>query len=838
MMNDSLQIHLQEGRENAVAEYHRRQSPHVFFSTYTVVLQDILAALWADLLVEQTDLALLAIGGFGRGEVYPYSDLDLVAVSPEPLNTEQQTAVSVLVQTLWDIGLTPAIKSGSTAQLCAAAAEDLTTDTAFLEARFLCGNWETAQNFINETVRRRDMVSFIEGKLLEMRQRHARQGALMLEPDVKNGAGGLRDVHTMMWLAKAQGLSADFHDMVRQNIITRTEAGLLIYCHKHLARTRIDLHLAAERAQESLRFDMQLVLSEGKGDNISKSQACERLMAQFYRAVKTVLQLNGILIPMLVGRVYSSLPRITADIDADYYMVGNRIAVRDLALFHKSPEHIFKIIQMEQERREVSDMAPKTLRAWWTASQSIGKSFYAERENRMRFLGFFKNATHLPTLLRRLNLYGVLGRYLPAWKAIVGLLQHDLFHIYPVDDHILTVLDNVQRLALEEHGHELPFASALMRGFEPKYVLYLAALFHDVAKGRGGDHAILGVEDARQFAHDHEMPVVHAELLMWLVENHLLMSQTAQKTDFSDTEVLEVFCQKIQTVQRLTALYLLTVADIRGTNPQIWNSWKAQLLERLYREASRYLSGEVIIDVDSVVLSKLGFDAKVYRKIRSALGEAYFARHDINEILWHLPLLVGVLDKPAVHMRLLEDGETLQVLVFMPDGERLFTRLCRIFSKNSLDIAAARAYVTEHGYILDTFVMRLPEYACKEDVGRVKKALRRDLEDFVIRGRYRTRKINNKPGRRGREMPIPPRIVLLPSSTHKGWYTLEVIAVNRPCLLADITEVFAAYDVSLRHAKISTMTDRAEDSFVIFCPALSDPIKAWAFQCAVKEILA
>nr|UOP05708.1 HD domain-containing protein [Conchiformibius kuhniae] len=634
---------------------------------------------------------------------------------------------------LWDTGLAPALKSGSIDELCTAARHDLTADTAFLEARFLCGNPDTARAFLHECARRRDTVSFIEGKLLEMDKRHTRRSALMLEPDIKNGAGGLRDIHTMMWLAKAQGLSADFHDMVRRGIITRAEAGLLIYGYKTLARLRIDLHLAANRAEERLRFDLQTRLGEGAGAD-TPHEACERVMASFYRAAKTVLQLNGILIPMLRGRVYSALPRVVSDIDPDYYTVDNRLAVRDLGLFAKSPEHLFKILDIWQQRRDLAGIAPKTLRAWWSASHGIGSAFYTDPANRDRFIGWFKHGTGLTALLRHLNLYGVLSRYLPQWKPIVGLLQHDLFHIYPVDDHILTVVANVRRLAMEEHAHELPFASSLMRGFEPKYVLYAAALLHDIAKGRGGDHAVLGAQDASRFAADHRLPAGDAQLLAWLVREHLLMSQTAQKSDFADPAVLDKFCAAVHTPERLTALYLLTVADIRGTNPEIWNSWKAQLLSRLYSAALRRLSGEAPPPDPrtraETELATHGIDSKTCRRLTNALGEAYFARHDQTEILWHLPLLAPDWERPCAHIRVL-DGETLQVLVYMPDAPRLFTRLCRIFGTMGLDIVAARAYITAHAHILDTFTVRLPDNSTAADTPRLQHRLQTRLDGFV-----------------------------------------------------------------------------------------------------------
>ncbi|MDO5357210.1 MAG: [protein-PII] uridylyltransferase [Conchiformibius sp.] len=825
-MNENWQTFLQQGREQAAAAYRRHRRPHRFFRDYTAVLETVLRAVWADCF-NGSGLCLLAVGGFGRGEVYPYSDTDLAVVSRHSLDERQQAQLAQFVQTLWDCGLNPAVKAGSLNELADAACADLTADTAFLEARFLCGDRALAAEFTALTDARRDVWHFTEGKLLEMRRRHRKQPALALEPDLKNGIGGLRDIHTMLWLAKAQGIAAGFQQMVRQNVITRLEAGLLLHSHRQLAALRIGLHLAAGRAEEKLRFDLQAAVADGQGS--------EALMAAFYRAAKTVLQLNGILLPMLRGRLCSDWPRITADWDAHYYLVDNHIAVKDLQLFFRQPEHLFAVLEIWQSGHGVQGMAPKTLRAWWMAAAQLpAGSLYAEPANRRRFLGFFQRGQGLTAVMRHLNLYGVLAQYLPEWNKIVGLLQHDLFHIYPVDDHILTVLANLRRLAAEQHAHELPFASALMRGFERKDILYLAALFHDIAKGRNGDHAVLGVADARRFAADHGLPPDDAELLAWLVEAHLDMSQTAQKEDFQDETVLARFCERVGTRERLTALYLLTVADIRGTNPDIWNSWKAQLLERLFQAAARRLSGQDAPQDDGLPEN---VDAKTLRRLRSALGEAYFARHTPQETAWHLSLLAADWETPQVAARRWADGDTLQVMVFMPNGARLFTRLCRIFSRHHLDIADAKAFISAHNYILDTFAVRFPENHTDADAARLQAAVTAELEAF-LHGSFRESSDKPRLSRRARYLPIAPYIGLMPAAGGAGWYALEVVAANRSGLLADITEVFAAHGISLKHAKISTLADRVEDNFLIYAPQLAEPAAELALKHDLTAVLA
>ncbi|MFV2028743.1 [protein-PII] uridylyltransferase [Neisseria sp. S1] len=844
----SVQQELRLKKQQAVDAYRENRQPNLFFERYGNALDTALGTLWAEFFAGRP-LCLLATGGYGRSEMYPFSDLDLAIVSEEALTEGEQENIALFIQTLWDMQLAPAVKAGSINELCASAAEDITGDTAFLEARFLCGSHLVAEKMFIHLGFQRDTATFIEAKLVEMQQRHDKsQGSgAVLEPNVKTCPGGLRDIHTMLWLAKVQGLEADIHTLISQGIITRTEAGMLMNSHKQLAKIRIDLHLTAGREEDRLIFDLQTQVAANQGlQDDKRNIKSEKLMRALYRATKTVKQLNGILLPMLRGRVYSRLPRIVYDIDEDYYQVGNQIAAKDKKLFIKKPTHIFKIIQLLQSRNDLTDIAPQTLRAWWAASQRINEDFYQNRVNRERFISFFKQGGGLTHVARFLNLYGVLGRYLPAWGKIVGLLQHDLFHIYPVDDHILMVLRNMRRLAMDAHSHELPFASALMNSFEHKYILYLAAVFHDIAKGRGGDHSEQGMADARDFARDHFMPETDSDLLVWLVENHLLMSATAQKEDIQDPDVIARFCSKVQSQERLNALYLLTVADIRGTNPKLWNDWKANLLQNLFHAAARHFAGEtrdrsVIVSrrqkSAQELLSHTGTPEKQQKKLWQVLGPAYFVRHESQEILWHCANLVHNIETAQARSRISPDGNTLQVMVFMPNAARVFARLCRIFSHHGLNILSARAYVTEHNYLLDTFIVQIPARHQSSDYPYIQSALEAELNNFIHGFHTEDDATCGIRSRRSRHLPIAPHIVLTPEENRPGWYTLELIAVNRPYLLANIAEVLSDQNISLRYAKITTLDERVEDSFVLYCPHLENPKNQLELKRALLEQL-
>ena len=835
---------LDAARAAAVRRYRAERRPARFFRDWTQALDAALLRLWTGIFGADSPFSLLAVGGYGRGEMYPHSDVDLALVLPETPDQTAQDKIAALVQALWDTGLSPAVKSGSLKELCESARSDLSADTALLEMRLLCGSREAAQRLGATLGAQRDTASFTEAKLTEMQQRHGRQPAFPLEPDLKNGAGCLRDIHTMLWLAKAQGLRADFYALVRKNILTRSEADLLRDSHRRLARLRIDLHLAAGRGENRLLFDHQSTLAEAAGLNgTGRQQQAERLMHRFYRTAKTVLQLNGILLPMLRGRVYCPLPHIVRETGGGYRLTGRLLDAEDKNLFKRQPEQIFGAMAVWQEDSSIQGLAPDTLRAWWAAVQQANSALWQHPEMRKRFLDLFYKGSGLTRILYFLNLYGVLARCLNGWKNIVGLLQHDLYHIYPVDDHILTVLRNMRRMAVDAHSHELPFAAALMHRFEKKHILYLAALFHDIAKGRNGDHAVLGAQEAARFAAEYGLDAGESELLAWLVESHLLMSLTAQKQDIQDPEVVGRFCSRVGSRERLTALYLLTVADIRGTNPKIWNSWKDGLLQQLFHAAAEQLSGSgatrkgVVSHRQSQALALLeeqGFAPADIRRLWQDLGEAYFVRYDADSILWHLPLLAGRSETPAVHLRRQPENRALQVWLIMPDGERLFTRLCRIFGRHRLGIAAARAYVTAHRRILDTFTLSLPEHSTEDDIRRIEGSLKAELEDF-LHGRFTERADRSRPGRRARLLPITPYAAIQPDDGRSGWYTIELAAADRPCLLADITEVFARRRISLAHAIIATLDERAEDSFLVYAPTLAEPA---ALNALKQDLLA
>ena len=836
----------------AAQSFQRDHRPYLYFRQHTAAADALLIALWQQHFSSCPHLCLLATGGYGRGELYPHSDLDLAILSPAELTEREQAAIAQFIQTLWDGKLAPAPQSGSLKQILQDAQDNLTTSTALLEARPLCGNRALAQQAIHSFNQQREIVPFIESKLLEMQQRHAKQPSQTLEPHIKNGIGGLRDLHVINWLARVQNLNLATPSAATNSIITPTETKLLRHSHRTLAQLRIAMHLAAQREEDRLIFDLQHTLAQrnpfsgcrnpiqGSLKTETHTAAIEQLMHTYYRTTKTIQQLSGILIPMLRERIYSPLPRIARPINEHYFQINNKIAANDLNLFTQQPEHIFILAHILQTRPDINHIAPKTLRVWWAAAQKLDSRFNQNPANRAQFLQFFHTGEGLTHTLRLLNLYGILARYLPQWHNIVGLLQHDLYHIYPVDDHILTTLAHLRRLAQEEHSHENPALSTLMQHHPKQPILYLAALFHDIAKGRGGDHAQLGAQDAAQFAQAHQLNPHDSDLLTWLVREHLLMSQTAQKEDISDPTIIQKFAQRVQSQEKLDSLYLLTVCDIRATNPKIWNTWKAQLLDQLYHSTRAQLSGSLkttsIHDRyqhASQILAEQNHSPKAIRSLFNALGAAYFARHNSPTIARQLPQIAAQPHSPHASVTPEPNGNW-RILVYMPNQDRLFTRLCRLFGQHQFDIVAARAFITAHDFILDNFILTPPPHHSSEELHHLQTTLQAQLTQFVHGNIPPLAQHKTQPSRRARLLPLAPSVSIQPEEApHR--YTIQIIAANRPHLLADLTEVFAQHNIRLFYAKIATLADRAEDSFLVENSELANPSKEFALK---RDLLA
>ena len=776
--------------------------------------------------------ALLAVGGYGRSQLFPHSDIDLLFLLPAAADARLQHQLETLVSMLWDIGLEVG-HSVRTIEECAELAEqDITVQTNLLEARLLTGDRGLFQRFTKRMHDALDPTAFLQAKRLEQQQRHTRFQETNLEPNVKESAGGLRDLQTILWIARAAGIGKSWRELARRGLLTPEETRGIQRHELFLQTLRVRLHYLAGRREDRLLFDHQSALArQFKLSDRPNRLASEQLMQRYYRSAKAVSQLNTILLQNLSARILPKRNWEYHPINPRFGSRGELLEARDEQLFEREPAAILESFLLLQQHHELKGMTATTLRALWRARRNINPAFRRSPVNRDLFMQLLRTPSRVVRELRRMNQYGILGAYLPAFGRIVGQMQHDLYHVYTVDEHILKVVRNLRRFAVPELAHEFPLCSRLMSDFERPEVLYLAGLFHDIAKGRGGDHSGLGKVDALRFCRTHGLAQQDAELVAWLVENHLVMSATAQKQDLADPDVIRRFADRSGDERHLVALYLLTVADIRGTSPKVWNAWKAKLLEDLFHLAQRLLAGHRVSLDNSLearqeqALAKLRLYAlseQAQKKFWAQLDTSYFLHHDPQEIAWHTRLLYYRVNTrlPVVKARLSPAGEGLQVMVYVPDQKELFARICSFFENISYDIHEAKIYTTHHGYALDSFQVHDPNS---------KRPQYRDLISY-IEYELGERLLHQKPlppltkprlSRQLRHFPITPEVNIQPDD--KGTYhVLFVIAGDRPGLLSRVARVLAAYDINLHTAKINTLGSRAEDVFLISGAALRD----------------
>ena len=841
-----LRERLKSGRAELATAFLDKPGSSHYLTRHAALVDAVLSELCKRVALP-AGFCLAAVGGYGRGELFPGSDVDVLLLLPHDPDPGQRTALETWVQACWDVGLEIG-HSVRTIEVCLAEADaDITVETNLLEARHVWGSVDLYDEFGGRFQARFDAQHFFDGKLAEQQARHARfdDSAYKLEPNLKDSPGGLRDLHTIHWLAQACGIQGGWSGIARAGLLTRAEARRIAREERTLSELRIHLHLLAKRREDRLAFDYQSELAERLGLAATAHKLPgERLMQGYYRAAKLIQRANDILIQSLRVRLFP----VTAPpepIDADFQLRANLLEARDPELFRRKPDALLRAFIVYAQHPGLAGFEPATLRALWRGSTRIDAAFRANPAHRALFMTLLRQPVGVTHAFRVMHRYGLLGRYIPAFGRIVGQMQHDLFHVYTVDEHILTVLRNVRRLTVPEFAHELPLASRLIADFDKPEVLYLAALFHDIAKGRGGDHSELGAADARRFCRQHGLDRADSELVTWLVRMHLAMSRTAQKEDISDPDVIAAFAAKMGDTRRLTALYLLTVADIRGTSPKVWNAWKGKLLEDLFFAAQARLARgeEAVADIAArqaearANLALYGLPANAADALWQHLDARYFARFDARDMAWQARMLWRRTDSPdaVVRAHLSPVGEGIQVLVYAPDRPDIFARICGFFARIQYTIVEAKIHTTRNGYALDSFqVMDLVNRGIhyRDFLSFVEYELARDLDparplQHAPRGRL---------SRHQRHHPYPTTVRLEPDAQGRG-HTLSITCADRAGLLFAVAEALMRHKVSVYSAKIDTLGERVEDTFLIRGEALQTPAGIAAVESDVREAL-
>jgi [protein-PII] uridylyltransferase len=776
------------------------------------------------------DLALVAVGGYGRGELHPSSDIDIMVLLPKSDSADWQSDIERFLTFLWDIGLEVGHSVRSIDDCQRESLADISVATTLFEARLLAGPEPLFAGMRRALAPDRLWSSqdFFEAKVKEQTERHHRyfDTAYNLEPNVKSSPGGLRDIQTIGWVAKRHFGTETLDELVAHGFLTREELRKLKAGQSFLWKVRFGLHVLTGRREDRLLFDYQIKLAKLFGyEDASFTLAVEQLMQKYYRTVMDVSLLNEMLLQLFREAILTQ-SGTPVPINPRFQIRNDYLEVTHPEVFARYPSALLELFVLLQQHPELRGVRAETIRLIGSHVSLIDEEFRQNPRHHRLFMEILCAPVGVTHELRRMNLYGVLGRYIPAFGRVVGRMQYDLFHAYTVDAHTLFVVSNLRRFAMPKYNHEFPALSQIMQSLPRQELAYLAALFHDIAKGRGGDHSELGAVDAEAFCLEQGLGRYEARLVAWLVRNHLILSITSQKKDISDPDIIHDFARRVGDQAHLDYLYVLTVADVRGTNPKLWNAWKARLFEEFYERTKRALRRGLETPVDQEELIRETQQAARGRmpqvaheeisKVWSQWTEAYFLRYTPEEIAWHTSLLAARRpddEAPLVAIRQLAERGGTAVLTYTPNRVHSFARTTAVLDQMGLNVVDARLITSANGFSLETYVVLEDNGAFIADpvrIGEIERGLWRNLkqsEDLPLT-------VTRRAPRQVRMFSTPTQ-VNFSLDNRNNRTILELVAADRPGLLSEVGKVFKTERVAINGAKIMTVGERAEDVFYI-----------------------
>lgn len=803
------------------------------------LIDEALRFLWKHAELDQTDLGLFAVGGYGRQEMLPYSDVDIMILSEDDLTPDQEKLISTFIASLWDVGnFKPGISVRTIAQCVEQATHDLTVATALIESRLIIGNPHLAKwprRIVSQTWTDK---TFFDAKMAEQAKRHIQHNNTEsnLEPDIKTAPGGIRDINQIGWIAKRHFRVNRIYDLVHLGFISDFELGVLEEAESFLWEIRHHLHRLTKRDENRLLFDYQRDIAtlfgytrpEGKPPNYP----IEQFMKRYYRSAQQVSTLNEMLLAYFNESVITPrLPdyeRKIEDINDNFKLVDGKLAVQHHKVFSERPSAILEIFYLLANRPEIEGIRARTLRLLILAAKGIDQNYRNNPAHQALFMAIIRSPHRLYETMLAMKRYSVLGNYIPAFGQIMGLMQYDLFHIYTVDAHTLLLLRNLNRFKEPEFAKDFPVVSSVFQRLARRDIVYLAALFHDIAKGRGGDHSELGAQDAIQFCRTHGFTERECKLVAWLIQSHLLMSVTAQKKDISDPDVVQEFAEKMGDMQHLDYLYTLTVADINATNPKLWNTWRASLMRQLYTQArdvirsglGRPVDYQMLIEDTKFEASELlvnDFSLYDVETVWQELGDEYFIKESADEIAWHTRAILqhGNNTEPLVLMRAHRQSaqDAVQIFIYTQDQQNLFATTVAVFDRMNLDVQDARIITASTAFSLDTYVVLDRFGTLLTDPERQATVVEALVNALSHSDRY--------PGLMQRRIPRQLRhfdienTVEITLNAALQQNMVEIATLDHPGLLAKIGGLFMMQGLDIHSAKIATLGERAEDIFFV-----------------------
>lgn len=837
------------GHHAARAEqFDRGESIYTLVRANAADMDALLVDIWKSFgLATESGLALVAVGGFGRGELHPYSDVDLMVLAAGDVGRHGEV-LSAFLTLLWDLRVEVGHSVRSLDQCAAEAAGDITIATNLVESRLLYGDRALFEEMRQRTRSAWTSQAFFEAKWDEQRTRHRRfhDTAYNLEPNVKEGPGGLRDLQMIGWVAKRHFGAESLSELVTHGFLTEAEFDTLHEAQGFLWRVRYGLHLVAGRREDRLLFDHQSGLAARLGySDKDHNLAVEQFMQLYYRTIRSLSRLNEMLLELFQEELLLDPSRAEIKpLNRRFQTRDGFLEIRNANVFARFPFALLEMFLLLQQNPGIKGVRATTIRAVRENLHRIDDEFRADLRARSLFLEIIRQPRGITHEFQRMHDYGVLAAYLPVFGNVTGQMQYDLFHVYTVDQHTLFVVRNLRCFFVPERFHEFPRCSALVSRLPKPELLYLGGLFHDIAKGREGDHSTLGADDAQGFCLHHGMSKFDANFVAWLVENHLLMSVTAQRRDISDPDVIEEFANAVGDRMHLDYLYLLTVADIRATNPSLWNDWKDSLLWDLYQSTVNVLRREGDRPVDSSglvretqegakrLLGKTVPQQRV-RTLWRALGDDYFLRTTADEVAWHANCILeaGAEQLPLVVARSGRGG--IDIFIYAPDQHYLFSACTAQLERLGLNILDARIITADNGMTLDSFVVEeMLDHT--ESAAERYAEITQKLRDAIRKPARHMPSISRVPKRQLKHFRTTTTLKFT-AEPERGRTIMEIITGDRTGLLSRIGWAMAACHVSLTNAKIATFGERAEDIFYV-CDRVTGALEDEQVECLRNNI--
>jgi len=802
---------------------------------------------------DASDITLLAVGGYGRGELHPASDVD-VQILLENNDTHHNDALSLFITFLWDIGLEIGHSVRTLDECVTEATADITVATNLQEARLLAGPLELfeKQRILCSANEIWPSDKFFQAKLDEQVTRHEKyhDTAYNLEPNIKEGPGGLRDIQMIGWVAKRHFDVDTLQSLVKDEFLTDQEYQSIHEGQAFLWKIRFGLHVITGRREDRLLFDHQRELAKQFGYKDDRHHlAVEYFMKQYYRTVMELSRLNEMLLQLFKEEI------LLSNDSSEPVKINNRfqsrkgfIEVVNNNIFKRYPFALLEVFLLLEQHPELKGVRANTIRLIRDHRYLINSQFRDDLRCKSLFMEIMRQTDGVTHELRRMNLYGVLAAYLPVFENIVGQMQHDLFHVYTVDEHTLTLIRNLRRYTVPEFYHEFPLCSSIMKNLPKQELVLLAGLYHDIAKGRGGNHAELGAVDALAFCKQHDLSDFDSNLVAWLVRNHLIMSSTAQRKDISDPDIVHEFAQQVGDKMHLDYLFLLTVSDIRATSPDVWNSWKGSLLRELYSATEAVfrrglenpiMQSERIRDHQQQAREKLiqhNISEEKIDVLWDNFGEEYFIQYSPDEIVWHTEIILQTenINEPLVLLRQrLKSGGT-EVFIHTRYHSNLFTLITGIIEQMNLTVMDARIFTSKDNYTLDTFLILEADGSRFTDKKRIAE-LTEKLLQHIAQPETSTPDISIQIPRAAKHFKFPTQ-VSFENNEVQNQTIMNVIAYDRPGLLSEIGAAMHSCNVTLHKAKIATYGEKAEDIFFVSNDDNTPFLEVEKMECLKKRI--